>query len=215
MVVLPGRSFGAYVPQLFFPMIAAVRRGAEPFTVSWRDAGAADEMAFDQIPGWVDDQLRADLSALDPAATLVVGKSLGSFAAGLVAELGVPAIWVTPVLTSDEVVAGLRGARAPFLLAGGTADELWLSEVARTLTSHVVEIAGGDHGLFVPGPLDQSAQNIGLLAAACEAFIDDSVWTSELADHRPRPMSPFGGSGLIETEQCRGADDGRGERRWR
>jgi hypothetical protein len=185
VVVLPGRNFGAYVPQLFFPMMAAVRRDAEPVAVSWRDVEAVSEMGADELPGWVSDQVRCDLSGLEPESTLVVGKSLGSYAAGLVAELGFPAIWVTPVLISDEIVAALRRAHSPFLLAGGTADDLWISDVARELTPHVLEIDGADHGLFVQGPLDQSAHNIGLLAAACESFIDAYVWTS--GEHADEP----------------------------
>ncbi|HEY9290921.1 MAG TPA: hypothetical protein VIP98_06560 [Microlunatus sp.] len=108
--------------------------------------------------------------------TLVIGKSLGSYAAGLVADLGLPAVWVTPVLISDEIVGGLRRSTVPFMLVGGTADDLWDSAVARDLTPHVVEIDGGDHGLFEPGPLERSAKNIGVLAAACEEFLDGSVW---------------------------------------
>ncbi|HEY9290922.1 MAG TPA: hypothetical protein VIP98_06565 [Microlunatus sp.] len=50
VVVLPGRSFGAYAPQLFFPMMAAMRRGAEPVAVSWSSAEELDRLALEQIP---------------------------------------------------------------------------------------------------------------------------------------------------------------------
>lgn len=175
VVVLPGRMFGAHVPQLFFPMIAAMRRGAQPIAVSWA-AEVVDGLPAEQVPSWVASQVSPVVVGCDAATTVVIGKSLGSYAAGLVAELGIPAIWVTPVLTSDEVVSGLRRSVVPFMLAGGTADSLWDSAVARDLTPHVVEIDGGDHGLFDPGPLDRSAKNIGVLAAACEQFLDEVVW---------------------------------------
>lgn len=176
VVVLPGRSFGAYVPQLFFPMMAAMRRGAEPVVVSWEGVDAIGRLQPDQIPAWVTDQVASVVSGLDPASSLVVGKSLGSYAAGLVSDLGVPAIWVTPVLTSDAIVAGLRRAASAFLLVGGTADTMWDTATARDLTPHVVEIPGGDHGLFDPGPLEKSASNIGIAAAECERFLDQVVW---------------------------------------
>lgn len=175
VVVLPGRTFGAYVPQLFFPMVAAMRRGAEPIAVSWA-TDVVDGLPSEQVPSWVASQVSPVIVGCDPATTVVIGKSLGSYAAGLVAELGIPAIWVTPVLTSDDIVGGLRRSVVPFMLAGGTADVLWDSAVARDLTPHVVEIDGGDHGLFDPGPLDRSAKNIGVLAAACEQFMDQVLW---------------------------------------
>lgn len=176
VVVLPGRSFGAFVPQLFFPMTAAMRRGAEPVAVSWVAADELDHLTYEEIPSWVADQVAPVVSDRDPATTLVIGKSLGSYAAGLVADLGMPAVWVTPVLVSDEVVGGLRRSTAPFMLVGGTADKLWDTAIAHDLTPHVVEIDGGDHGLFDPGPLERSATNIGVLAAASEAFLDAIVW---------------------------------------
>lgn len=176
VVILPGRSLGPAVPQVLYPMVAAMRRGAESVRVEWQGIDALDDMPLDRIPVWVVDQAEPHLRDLDPKTTLVVGKSLGSFASGLVAALGLPAIWVTPVLVSDEVIDGLRRAPAPFLLAGGTADRLWDSELAGQLTNHVLEIEGADHGLFVPGTLERSAHILGQLATACESFLDEVVW---------------------------------------
>jgi len=176
VVALPGRNNGPSVPQVFFPVMAAIRRGAEADPVSWQGLDQLDQVPYEEWPGWVRTQAEPHLRDLDPATTVVVGKSLGTFAAGLVADLGLPAIWVTPLLTEDRVVTELRRATAPFLLVGGTADRLWDSAVARQLSPHVVEIDGGNHGLFVPGPLERSARAIGELAAASEAFLDDVVW---------------------------------------
>jgi len=92
VVILPGRSFGAYVPQLFFPMMAAMRRAAVPLTVSWAPADAIDKMPLEEVPAWVADQVAPVLRDLDPATTLVVGKSLGSYAVGVVADLGMPGV---------------------------------------------------------------------------------------------------------------------------
>lgn len=71
---------------------------------------------------------------------LVVGKSLGS----RVVPVEVPAVWLTPLLHDEEVVAGMRGKRQ--LLVGGTEDPAWDGSVAREL-GEVLELDGADHGL--------------------------------------------------------------------
>ena len=83
---------------------------------------------------------------------------------------------VHPLLTDPDVVAGLRRAGAPFLLAGGTADHYWDGSLARSLTPHLAEVDGGDHGLFVPGGLAASAAVLGDVMTAVERFLDDVAW---------------------------------------
>jgi hypothetical protein len=60
----------------------------------------------------------------------------------------------------------------------GPADDWWDGEVAMAITPHVLEIAGADHGMFVPGPLAASAAVLGEAATAVERFLDDVVWPS-------------------------------------
>lgn len=122
----------------------------------------------------------ADLGPLfaehGPGRPLVIGKSLGSVAASHAAEWDLPAIWLTPLLTRDVVVAGLRRATAPFLLVGGTADRVWDGELARSLTPYVLEVPGANHGMYVDGPLRASLAVLGDVVAAVEEFIDAHVW---------------------------------------
>ena len=106
-------------------------------------------------------------------AGVVFGKSLGSLAATVVAERGRAAVWFTPLRTNPHVVAGLRRAAGPFLLAGGSADEYWDGRLARSLTPHVVEVEGADHGMFVPGGLAAPAVVLGDVMTAVERFLDD------------------------------------------
>jgi hypothetical protein len=157
-------------------MYAAIRRGAEPIAIEWQNVENVDALESREVAGWVSEQIDSVITNAVQSSTLVIAKSLGSFAAARVGDLALPAIWVTPVLTSPAVVKALRLATAPFLLIGGSRDELWNLELAESLTPHVLEIAGADHGLFVPGPLSRSAQNIGLVAEASETFIDRQVW---------------------------------------
>ena len=112
-------------------------------------------------------------------APLVIAKSLGTFAAPLAAERGLRAIWITPLLNEPAVVDGLRRATSPFLLVGGSADPTWDGPLARTLSPHVCEIDGGNHGLHVPGPLAASTSALGLVVTAVERFLDETVWPGQ------------------------------------
>jgi len=48
--------------------------------------------------------------------------------------------------------------------------------VAHEPMPHVFEITDGDHGLYVPGPLANSAAVLGIVATAVEQFLDQTVW---------------------------------------
>jgi hypothetical protein len=72
--------------------------------------------------------------------------------------------------------AALARAAAPCLLIGGTADKVWDGRLARSLTPHVLEIDGADHGMFVPGRLSASAAVLGQVTTAVENFLDHQVW---------------------------------------
>ncbi|HYN97349.1 MAG TPA: hypothetical protein VES42_26210 [Pilimelia sp.] len=63
-------------------------------------------------------------------SVVVIAKSLGSSAAALVAERGLPAVWLTPVLTDDSAVESTAAGPAPALLIGGSAGRLWVPAAA-------------------------------------------------------------------------------------
>ena len=178
VIVVPGRNMGPYVPQLLFPTFAAIRRGAEPTPIEWDDAETVDQLEASEIPAWVTARVDSVLVDVIAESTVVIGKSLGTHAAAAAARLRIPGIWVTPLLTNPFVLDALTCSTAPFLLVGGTADPLWDGAAARALTPHVLEFPDADHGLFVPGPLELSANNISVLATATERFLDENVWPS-------------------------------------
>lgn len=97
---------------------------------------------------------------------LIIANSLGTLAAGLAVDYGLPAIWIAPLLHRPEAVEGLRRASAPCLLIGGTTDSSWRPGLARELSPNVFEVAGADHGLRVPGPLARSTAVLGEMATA-------------------------------------------------
>jgi hypothetical protein len=117
-----------------------------------------------------------ELMAATGSAPLLIGKSLGSLAAPVAADRGLPAVWFTPLLSDELTVAALRRAEAPYLLVGGTADKFWDGWTARSLSPHVMEVAGADHGMFVPGRLAASAAALGEVITAVEYFLDRVVW---------------------------------------
>src|SRR5690242_18861621 len=114
-VVIPGRMFGPGAPLLMFTGDVARERGAEVHRHSWTQPPPE---GLDDYAPWV----RAQILPLPGVAPLLIGKSLGTHAAGLAAERDLPAVWLTPLLTHPPQVAALARATAPFLLVGGTAD---------------------------------------------------------------------------------------------
>jgi pimeloyl-ACP methyl ester carboxylesterase len=176
MVLIPGAMLGPHQPLLNYTWLAGRARGAEAYNVEW----PADRPSFADsaaAAGWVIGRIAAVLATFPISRPVLVGKSLGTYAAAVAAEHGLPGIWHTPLLSDPECVAALRRARAPCMLIGGTADALWDGELARTLTPHVVEIPGADHGMIVVGePLARSAAVLGRVVTAIEDFLDHRVW---------------------------------------
>jgi pimeloyl-ACP methyl ester carboxylesterase len=176
MVLIPGAMLGPHQPLLNYTWLAGRARGAEAYHVEWpaERPSYTDPAAAAQ---WVIGQIAAALDAFAVKQPVLVGKSLGSYAAALAAERGLPGIWHTPLLSDPRCVAALRQAGAPYLLIGGTADGLWNGDVARSLTPHVVEVPGADHGMIIVGePLARSAAVLGHVATAIENFLDRWVW---------------------------------------
>ncbi|WP_305783256.1 alpha/beta hydrolase [Symbioplanes lichenis] len=179
-VIFPGAFLGPYAPPLMFAGDAAERAGAERVAHQWERPQELIDLPEEERPAWVDRQAAAVLDRtaeeLPGASTVVLAKSLGTYAAPQVARRGLPAVWLTPLFFEPTVVAALRAATEPFLLVGGTADPSWDGVLARELTPHVTEIEGADHGLYVPGRLAGSAQVLGRVATAVEDFLDETVW---------------------------------------
>jgi hypothetical protein len=179
-VVVPGMMYGPHAPLLMYASDAAEARGARVRHVSWTGRPPAPDAAPEEKGRWVLAEvapvLEQEKAARPAAKPLLIAKSLGTHAAALAADRDLPAIWLTPLLTSPWVVDALRSASAPFLLVGGTADKLWDGPLARQLTSHVLEVRAADHGMYVPGRLAASAAVLGQVATAIEDFLDRTVW---------------------------------------
>jgi hypothetical protein len=175
-ILAPGGNSSVDVPVLMFARLAVQRRGGRAHPIVWhlaasRDFTAQRQRVLSQVAEAVD-----ELTAATGAAPVVIGKSLGSLAAPLVADRGLSAVWFTPLLRDEPTVAALRRATGPCLLVGGTADPYWDGRTARSLAADVVEIDGADHAMIVPGRLAQSAAALGLVITAVEDFLDHVIW---------------------------------------
>ncbi len=176
-VVVPGEWYSADGPLLMYAALAAERRGGLVRRITWTVPGfgtADQERAW--VMGQVSEAADAVSAATGVAAPVVIGKSLGSLAAPLAASRGLPAVWLTPVLTDEPTLAALRQATAPCLLIGGTADNVWDGRLARSVTPYVLEIDGADHGMLVAGRLAASTAVLGQVVTAVEDFLDHQVW---------------------------------------
>jgi predicted alpha/beta-hydrolase family hydrolase len=175
-VLAPGGGYSADGPLLMYARLAVQRRSGHVHPIVWELSGSSD---FSRQRGQVASQVESavdEVTAATGAAPVIIGKSLGSLAAPLVADRGLAAVWFTPLLTDEPTVAALRRAAGPCLLVGGTADRFWDGQAARSLAADVVEIDGADHGLFVPGRLAASAAVLGQVITAVEDFLDHVVW---------------------------------------
>jgi hypothetical protein len=143
-VVLPGVRYFSQAPLLWFAREAAQAAGWSVLELSERAPG--DQEPFE----WMRGRAASALDAVSAETVAVIGKSLGSAAAPLVAERGLPAVWLTPLLVRPEVVAALASSSAPALLVGSAADPTWSDgEQPGGEAVEVLEFEGLDHSLQV------------------------------------------------------------------
>ena len=143
-VVLPGVAYFSQAPLLWFAREAAQARG-------WSVLELTERAPRDEDPfAWMRDRARRAVDAAEADTVAVIGKSLASAAAPLVADRGLPAVWLTPLLNRPEVARALEAATAPVLLVGSPADPTWGGGTAPERLE-VLELEGLDHSLQVQG----------------------------------------------------------------
>jgi hypothetical protein len=107
------------------------------------------------------------------AHVLVVGKSLGTRAASYASELGLDAIWITPLLVEPAVAEAIAANAGRQLLVGGLADELWDATIARDLADNgcdVLEVPDADHSMGTADAVRTAEIHLEV-ARAVEAFL--------------------------------------------
>jgi pimeloyl-ACP methyl ester carboxylesterase len=181
VVLIPGGSSNTDIPLLMYAGLAATRRGAHIHRIAW-NAPVDWDARYSFVATRVAKALDEAAAASGVTAPVLISKSLGTLAAPLAADQALPAVWFTPLLTDGPTVAALRRATAPCLIVGGTADSWWDGSVAKSITSHVVEVAGAGHAMFVPGPVSASTAVLGRVMDAVESFLDEVVWPDDRFD---------------------------------
>jgi hypothetical protein len=180
-VLVPGRGYGVQGPLFDLADEALRDLGAAVEAITWT---VPDGLLSIGPEPFVRAHVAAALHRLTTAAPtarpVLIAKSLGSHAAGLAAERELPAVWLTPLLNDDAIVAAITRNPAPALLIGGTADKFWVPEAAAATGKTVLTVDGGDHGLRPPGTLRAYTDALGTVAMAMAEF---------LADHRDLGLS--------------------------
>jgi hypothetical protein len=167
VVLLPGIRYFSQAPLLWFAREAATERGWSAVEVDER--APSDEEPF----AWMRDQAQRAVEATDADLVVVVGKSLGSAAAPMVAESGLPAVWLTPLLTRPDVVDALARSSAPALAVGSPDDPTWgEGKLPGNPALEVLELPGLDHSLQVEGDPLASLDVLRTVTARLGAFLD-------------------------------------------
>lgn len=162
-VVLPGRGYTPARPLLHFTRSVLEFHGWTVRELWWRPP-----VLSEYLP-WVREQTELALDTL-PVGQLLVGKSLGSLAAPVAVRRGLPAVWLTPLMSNSTVVEALEKSTAPTLLVGGTADVLWDPETARRTGHQVWEVPDADHGMQTPDPV-RSAEIVRRYTSRLSEFV--------------------------------------------
>ena len=170
VVLLPGARYPTQAPLLWFAREIALAQGAGVLEV-------LDEMPSEGDPfAWARDRADRALDFTPPARCVVIGKSLASAAAGLVADRSLPALWLTPMLNQRAVLDGLSRASAPTMLIGGTLDEMWKPDaLVQAQGLEIVELPGLDHGLQVPGDPSASLKALEEVASLVQRFLSTAL----------------------------------------
>lgn len=166
VVLLPGARYPTRAPLLWFAREVAIAQGFGVLEVLDEPPAGEDPFA------WARDRAARALDHQPSALDVVIGKSLASEAAGLVAERGLPAVWLTPLLDRPGVVAALARTGRPTLLVGSTADPTWRPEaLPPNVMLDQLELDGVDHALQLPGDPQHSLKALRTVVKRIERFV--------------------------------------------
>ena len=166
-LVLPGAGYTVDHPALFWACQVLAQVGWRVVTMRWQ----ADNVAEAERRSFVEQGADVlDAEAGPAPRTLVLAKSLGSYAAPWASDRGYPAVWLTPVLTDELVADALRSYSAPSLLIGGTADPLWAPPAVAAAEQQIVELEDVDHALHRAGDWRASMSALDQTLTVIESF---------------------------------------------
>lgn len=171
-VILPGRGYTAQAPLLNYAGQALREAHWSTRALVWE--GAPEALSTVSA---VYGQVVREAAEEHPGRLLIVGKSLGTLALPVAVELGLPGVWLTPLIREPaapqvrEALLRLAGSGVPALVAGGTGDRWWDSGVAFRSGADLVEIPGANHSLEVPGDWRSSLAILGQVTEAVARLV--------------------------------------------
>jgi hypothetical protein len=168
VLVLPGARYSVREPGLSWPARALALAGWHVWVASW---DMPMSQPRDERQGVVHAALDLFVQLAAGVPDLVLSKSVGTLAAGWVADRGVPAAWTTPLLDDPECVRDIARSDAPALLVAGDRDFTWDDEGARRSGKDVVRVPGADHG-WKTGDWRTELAAVEQLTSAVERFAD-------------------------------------------
>ena len=166
--ILPGSGYTAMGPLLWYARAALSDQGWTVRTLEWTTKPTWDEArnAYEELLDGID-------APDEDALHIVVAKSLGTLAMPLAVRLGLPGVWLTPVLTSEDAPDVRETAGEldeDHLLIGGTADHLWDGDLVDGSEADVVEVENADHSLEVPNDRSENLAILDEVISAIEEF---------------------------------------------
>ena len=179
-IVLPGAGYGPLGAVLRLPVLALEAAGATTATVTYPPRTATEEpIWWATLHEAVADQVGSAIAHAQPSRVTFVAKSLGTVAlaaldaSGLV-EMGVDAIWLTPLFGQPEVRRGAVERHWRSLLVAGGADSYHHAEgheeVRQALGAWSLVLDGADHALEVEGNPLATVEHLRCLTAAVINF---------------------------------------------
>ena len=162
-LILPGRGYTPAMPALFLTALALRDAGLEPVPVEW-PAPVGTAVAPDVVRATVAEAIATH------APSYVVSKSMGTHAAPVVADHGIDAVWLTPLLDDADCRAAIARHPGRQLLVGGTEDFAW-HDPHGLGTAEVCELPGADHGYVVAGDAVATARTLVEVTRAVRDFV--------------------------------------------
>lgn len=182
-IVLPGRGYTALGPAIRFPVLAAEELGFRPVLIEY----PAEAIEAKDVAAVVADVRRQVQAALDtgPAARVtIVAKSLGTRVAAQITDLfddvdDLAVVWLTPLFGDAEVREAVIGSGWRSLIVAGDQDpyhdEDGVAEVTAALDASVLELAGADHALEVPGDVATTITGLREVAIEVRRFLAERL----------------------------------------
>jgi hypothetical protein len=185
-IVFPGWGYTADRPVLYYPGLLLLDRGADLLRVEYQYARRPEYLAAEagERERWLIEDvtaaLEAGLGAREYDEITLVGKSIGTLAMGrLLASdgrlKGARAIWLTPLLREERLLAQIRQWGGLSIFVAGTADPHYdpagLEAAVAATQGRQVRIEGGDHSLEIAGSVVQTVEAMEKVMRALEMFL--------------------------------------------